>query len=51
MRIGNLRRTVLTVALTAASTMGTTAAQAQGSTLPTSWLQLIGLLPAPHNER
>ncbi|MCB1570764.1 MAG: hypothetical protein KDI72_06940, partial [Xanthomonadales bacterium] len=27
--------------------MGTTAAQAQGSTLPTSWLQLIGLLPAP----
>ena len=47
MRIGNLRRTVLTVALTAASTMGTTAAQAQGSTLPTSWLQLIGLLPAP----
>ena len=47
MRIGNLRRTVLTVALTAASTMGTTAAQAQGTTLPASWLQLIGLLPAP----
>lgn len=47
MHTGRAHRSALTVALAAALGLAAPFAAAQGSSLPASWLQLIGLLPAP----
>lgn len=47
MRIVCTPRTALTVALGAALAMLAPGALAQGSSVPTGWLQMIGLIPAP----
>src|SRR5690606_24021687 len=47
MRIGTLPRPTLIAALAAAFVLGAPNVAAQGNSVPASWLQLIGLLPAP----